>query len=140
MLFPFIDTAPTAIYTLSLHDALPICSFRVVPWNGKGFVADVPRPASDPDAHAARLGRAHRAGDGRARRDRVLLDAPPRAIARGRRRSHPRDAAAAPPTPGGRPPDPRAALHRVSLPDQPRVVPLCPDRAAPLVRRDGAPV
>src|SRR5690606_40573936 len=73
MLFPFIDTAPTAIYTLSLHDALPICSFRVVPWNGKGFVADVPRPASDPDAHAARLGRAHRAGDGRARRDRVLL-------------------------------------------------------------------
>src|SRR5690349_24900409 len=38
--FFFNDTATTEIYTLSLHDALPICSLRVVPaarargWSG----------------------------------------------------------------------------------------------------------
>src|SRR5256885_11754234 len=29
--FFFNDTAPTEIYTLSLHDALPICAWRAVP-------------------------------------------------------------------------------------------------------------
>src|SRR5690606_41832623 len=30
ILFSFSDTAPTEIYTLSLHDALPICSRQAV--------------------------------------------------------------------------------------------------------------
>src|SRR3989475_8525965 len=30
--FFFNDTATTEIYTLSLHDALPISDYRVVPW------------------------------------------------------------------------------------------------------------
>src|SRR5690606_41950358 len=37
-LFFFNDTAPTEIYTLSLHDALPICAFGVdcASWIGFG--------------------------------------------------------------------------------------------------------
>src|SRR5256885_14504996 len=34
--FFFNDTATTEIYTLSLHDALPICSGRICAQSGKG--------------------------------------------------------------------------------------------------------
>src|SRR3712207_7910218 len=49
--FFFNDTATTEIYTLSLHDALPICP---------GVIRDVPPPRAvgvhDPDVHALRAG------------------------------------------------------------------------------------
>src|SRR5262249_60606297 len=35
LLFFFTDTPPTEIYTLSLHDALPICQRRAA-WRGTG--------------------------------------------------------------------------------------------------------
>src|SRR5947208_10352760 len=38
LFFFFNDTAPTEIYTLSLHDALPICLWR--PWLGLRQVVD----------------------------------------------------------------------------------------------------
>src|SRR3712207_6926716 len=57
MIFFFNDTATTEIYTLSLHDALPICPLRLV-------VAH--RPAEQPlveAGQALRVGRAqHRGG------------------------------------------------------------------------------
>src|SRR5438552_18975283 len=37
LFFFFIDTAPTEIYTLSLHDALPISSPEPEPRSGCGF-------------------------------------------------------------------------------------------------------
>ena len=62
--FFFNDTATTEIYTLSLHDALPICgdSPRAAPGP-----AAAPRPgavpfparAEDPAATSAQIGRAH---------------------------------------------------------------------------------
>src|SRR5439155_22192701 len=42
-LFFFKDTAPTGIYTLSLHDALPI-SASELPWRFCAFVKSGPRP------------------------------------------------------------------------------------------------
>src|SRR5260370_40970830 len=39
-LFFFNDTATTEIYTLSLHDALPICLFRSVFGKGKAHQED----------------------------------------------------------------------------------------------------
>src|SRR5712675_2501369 len=38
--FFFNDTATTEIYTLSLHDALPIFSYRYGIWKGSGILAD----------------------------------------------------------------------------------------------------
>src|SRR5438034_11811490 len=54
-LFFFIDTAPTEIYTLSLHDALPICcrsrwrsrSPTPAPWTCRSSAA--PRPNTRPE-------------------------------------------------------------------------------------------
>src|SRR5687768_18218049 len=65
--FFFHDTAPTEIYTLSLHDALPICGLLAV-------LRPVDRPARDvPDRVRAQ-------GDGR--------DGRPDRRARGRLRPH----------------------------------------------------
>src|SRR2546426_8880884 len=50
MFFFFNDTATTEIYTLSLHDALPIC-LRAVDLDGDG---------DRPDADLHRVGEAHR--------------------------------------------------------------------------------
>src|SRR5205823_13010073 len=33
------DTAPTSLYTLSLHDALPICTMTMGPWPSPRIVA-----------------------------------------------------------------------------------------------------
>src|ERR1041384_8839830 len=46
--FFFNDTATTEIYTLSLHDALPICTG--FPW--PGFQCRTPCPASRPKARS----------------------------------------------------------------------------------------
>src|SRR5688572_32044604 len=51
-LFFFNDTATTEIYTLSLHDALPICLAEDVV--GAGIV-DVPRELFGHDAHDERV-------------------------------------------------------------------------------------
>src|SRR5437870_9079164 len=40
VLFFFNDTAPTEIYTLSLHDALPICFFHADPHPGNVLLTD----------------------------------------------------------------------------------------------------
>src|SRR3712207_7052813 len=60
--FFFNDTATTEIYTLSLHDALPICRGRALPR----------RPRLHPQA-AHGLRRGHAAGS--SRRDAALADA-----------------------------------------------------------------
>src|SRR3989441_2765674 len=75
--FFFNDTATTEIYTLSLHDALPIC----------GGVRGGARPLGRAAAHDVRGGDAHRA----APRDRSRE--PPRARRRGpgRARAGPRE-------------------------------------------------
>src|SRR2546428_2103015 len=45
-IFFFNDTATTEIYTLSLHDALPICTSR---WSSrKAAIASTPRPTRAP--------------------------------------------------------------------------------------------
>src|SRR6266849_8077838 len=55
--FFFNDTATTEIYTLSLHDALPICSPEVA-WSSRPTpVAPSPRPA--PDRKSTRLNSSH---------------------------------------------------------------------------------
>src|SRR3712207_7677761 len=64
-IFFFNDTATTEIYTLSLHDALPICDRLVAPADRPG------RPARPRERHvpAARMGHdAHRCRAGRPRR------------------------------------------------------------------------
>src|SRR5690348_18021883 len=38
--FFFNDTAPTEIYTLSLHDALPICIVCAMSWAGSGWATE----------------------------------------------------------------------------------------------------
>src|SRR5438094_1878168 len=57
MVFFFNDTATTEIYTLSLHDALPICDRSRVEGHAP------PRGADPRRAVAARLGGLRRAGD-----------------------------------------------------------------------------
>src|SRR5256885_8289170 len=52
LFFFFNDTATTEIYTLSLHDALPIFSRRVAPRHGTQ--STVPRPALRAGTRAAR--------------------------------------------------------------------------------------
>src|SRR2546429_9128538 len=71
LFFFFNDTATTEIYTLSLHDALPICT----PPRRAAVAAD---PRKDP------LGRLRRAVGHRRRPDR-LLQAPGRPAPRSRR-------------------------------------------------------
>src|SRR5271169_7080849 len=46
--FFFNDTATTEIYTLSLHDALPICPFHFWPWE------PFPRPSASSPFHSDR--------------------------------------------------------------------------------------
>src|SRR3712207_7488174 len=57
LFFFFNDTATTEIYTLSLHDALPICDAVAGAGRGRGF-----RTRGVPNgAHADELRRAHQA-------------------------------------------------------------------------------
>src|SRR5438034_9887562 len=66
--FFFIDTATTEIYTLSLHDALPICSSsatirrRTLSWNQSLFrisTATADRISSSADRKSTRLNSSH---------------------------------------------------------------------------------
>src|SRR5207244_12905383 len=59
-IFSFNDTATTEIYTLSLHDALPICARRrcAVP-RGRGCRAPGPRGGRGPDRKSTRLNSSH---------------------------------------------------------------------------------
>src|SRR2546430_14867167 len=50
ILFFFNDTATTEIYTLSLHDALPICLFR-----HRTRPPPVPSPGREGSMHTARI-------------------------------------------------------------------------------------
>src|SRR3712207_8260141 len=64
--FFFNDTATTEIYTLSLHDALPICRVFLRAYGGRRFSVD--RPAATerglrPDRHAAPRCRPRRSED-----------------------------------------------------------------------------
>src|SRR5947207_12226964 len=60
-LFPFFfffnDTATTEIYTLSLHDALPICRPRAAHPRGPG--SRHPRPTCPADRKSTRLNSSH---------------------------------------------------------------------------------
>src|SRR6266540_6884902 len=59
--FFFNDTATTEIYTLSLHDALPICHPASARAARRGWDGRCPRPrAAGPRAAARRLARASR--------------------------------------------------------------------------------
>src|SRR3712207_6946107 len=62
LFFCFKDTATTEIYTLSLHDALPICrSLGHAPgWNSRPVSGGYRHGAGFADAGAARQGRAKR--------------------------------------------------------------------------------
>src|SRR3712207_9156715 len=65
VLFFFNDTATTEIYTLSLHDALPICAGR-----GRGRRGCRRRSPRTPSARTRRPGAARRAGTPTAAADR----------------------------------------------------------------------
>src|SRR3989337_3890750 len=54
--FFFNDTATTEIYTLSLHDALPICAFARCRREKSG---DWEQPAEEPDRKSTRLNSSH---------------------------------------------------------------------------------
>src|SRR5690349_22749988 len=56
--FFFNDTATTEIYTLSLHDALPICSARTRPPACRGWAAARPRTRRA-DRKSTRLNSSH---------------------------------------------------------------------------------
>src|SRR5436190_12861627 len=58
--FFFNDTATTEIYTLSLHDALPIC-FELFPARrcGSRVTAAAGRPRAAPDRKSTRLNSSH---------------------------------------------------------------------------------
>src|SRR3712207_9121636 len=75
VLFFFNDTATTEIYTLSLHDALPIWRPRWSPWRTAPPAPGVDRPG--------------RRRPGRARRPATVSGAPPRGSRRSRRRPRP---------------------------------------------------
>src|SRR5574341_2253762 len=55
--FFFNDTATTEIYTLSLHDALPIC--RALAQGGRAAVRRRPPPHVDGDRKSTRLNSSH---------------------------------------------------------------------------------
>src|SRR2546422_11703185 len=55
--FFFNDTATTEIYTLSLHDALPICEQR---WRGRDDTGDGARAGTARDSRECDRARAHR--------------------------------------------------------------------------------
>src|SRR3712207_7265411 len=55
LIFFFNDTATTEIYTLSLHDALPICPF-FGPWDRRNFAFDALRRSAEGLPAASRLG------------------------------------------------------------------------------------
>src|SRR5256885_16989466 len=57
LFFFFNDTATTEIYTLSLHDALPICRRSDVPRCGARSARSPPRPARGPrsEEHTSEL-------------------------------------------------------------------------------------
>src|SRR5256885_9866373 len=60
--FFFNDTATTEIYTLSLHDALPICTVSCAPWAagaGSGCTAVSMRSRRWPDRKSTRLNSSH---------------------------------------------------------------------------------
>src|SRR5688572_31799194 len=62
ILFFFNDTATTEIYTLSLHDALPICSIRSTPMSPCLDFARVYMPLfgkAGPDRKSTRLNSSH---------------------------------------------------------------------------------
>src|SRR5256885_11675794 len=48
--FFFNDTATTEIYTLSLHDALPICPFRILCFGGGGRAVAASQDGDDSQA------------------------------------------------------------------------------------------
>src|SRR2546427_7007326 len=60
-IFFFNDTATTEIYTLSLHDALPICSCWNDPFHGFGVSACSGGGRSHAGGRRRFLGKAHRA-------------------------------------------------------------------------------
>src|SRR3712207_7059630 len=53
VLFFFNDTATTEIYTLSLHDALPICSLSGVSLHAFEGVTDRTHRSLNPEGHAS---------------------------------------------------------------------------------------
>src|SRR2546430_7814035 len=60
MIFFFNDTATTEIYTLSLHDALPISAVRQLPEDGPGRDQHHPRvDPGKPDRKSTRLNSSH---------------------------------------------------------------------------------
>src|SRR5437879_9307903 len=59
--FFFNDTAPTEIYTLSLHDALPICGPGLRPPSPRSRVAgDAKRGSAPQERKSTRLNSSHR--------------------------------------------------------------------------------
>src|SRR3989449_9636175 len=91
--FFFNDTATTEIYTLSLHDALPISHPRrdaLAPRPRLGSARRLPAWERPPGRGAGRGGGRRRRADARGRRPRGALGAPPpHAGARGESRPHP---------------------------------------------------
>src|SRR2546427_8299325 len=59
LFFFFNDTATTEIYTLSLHDALPISRRSEAAPSGRGRAPARSRPPSDPDRKSTRLNSSH---------------------------------------------------------------------------------
>src|SRR2546430_11425997 len=60
--FFFNDTATTEIYTLSLHDALPICTTIATPMSAPGWAPAGPQAAlgrTRPDRKSTRLNSCH---------------------------------------------------------------------------------
>src|SRR3712207_851565 len=138
--FFFNDTATTEIYTLSLHDALPICALRVRRGPGGPQRVLLAAPAGATHTRARERGRAPRPADPPSRRPRTGAPAGRSVITTGgpdaRRPTARRNSrgAHAPETPGGRP----DADHGMVPPAQRRPVPgerpavphhgRCPDR------------
>src|SRR5208337_1610968 len=95
--FFFNDTATTEIYTLSLHDALPIC-FQMVPWEASLAAGWRHEPlGNDPRRLASRFPRRPGGDSGT-----VPVRAEPRGRARRRLRPNHRQGRILPGTPRGR--------------------------------------